>query len=83
MASWEQMFETFRGRISYFKLHGTSSKLKSQVSEIDDGRTNMFNKVLIENQEEVEETKVGEEEEGNVEPGLGIVQLNQTINAFK
>ena len=81
MASWEQMFETFRGRSSYFKLHGTSSKLKSQVSEIDDGRTNMFNKVLIENQEEVEETKVGEEV--NVEPGLGIVQLNQTINAFK
>ena len=82
MASWEQMFETFyRGRISYFKLHGTSSKLKSQVSEIDDGRTNMFNKVLIENQEEVEETKVEEEE--NVEPGLGRVQLNQTINAFK
>ena len=41
----------------------------------------MFNKVLIENQEEVEETKDGEEV--NVEPGLGIVQLNQTINAFK
>ena len=37
--------------------------------------------VLIEEGEQVEETKDGEEE--NVEPGLGRVQLNRTINAFK
>ena len=55
-------------------------KLKLQVSEIHDGKTDIF-EVLIEKGKEAEETKVVEVE--NVEPGLGKVQFNQTIIAFK
>ena len=54
--------------------------MKSQVSEIHDGKTDIF-EVLIEKGKEAEETKVVEVE--NVEPGLGKVQFNQTIIAFK